>query len=226
MFDGISGAYDRMNRMITFGIDKSWRKKLMRYVAQIQPRRILDIAAGTGDLCLLAARMTEAEEIIGADISEGMLEIGKKKVKKAKLEGRIRMQVADAEDLPYDTDYFDAVTIAFGVRNFEHLDQGLREILRVLRPGGRLLILETSVPTQPIIKKMYLWHSNYLLPFLGKLFSKDARAYRYLSESAKNFPYGEAFNNKLTENGFINVKHFPQTMGTATIYLAEKNIES
>jgi demethylmenaquinone methyltransferase/2-methoxy-6-polyprenyl-1,4-benzoquinol methylase len=222
MFDGISGGYDRLNRLITFGIDRRWRKKLMRLVQEIQPGRILDIATGTGDLLLLAARMTSSGEITGADISEGMLEIAKKKINASPWKKRIKLQVADAESLPYSDGYFDAITVAFGVRNFEDLDKGLTELLRVLRPGGRLVVLETSVPGNPIIRRLYHLHSEVLLPLMGKLFSRDAKAYKYLSESAKKFPYGEDFNNKLRENGFIQVKHHPLTMGAASIYVAEK----
>ncbi len=222
MFNTISKEYDGINRIMTFGIDKKWRRKVIDIIAENNPRFILDIASGTGDLAIMAAQQTNATKIIGADISEGMLKIGKEKIKKLHLSNRITMQIADAENLPFASNYFDAITIAFGVRNFENLAKGIQEIYRVLKPGGKFVVLETSVPTNPIIKQGYLFHSNYLLPFFGKLFSKDPKAYSYLSKSAKNFPYGISFNNILQKNGFIEVQNLPQTLGVATIYIGNK----
>jgi demethylmenaquinone methyltransferase/2-methoxy-6-polyprenyl-1,4-benzoquinol methylase len=222
MFDTISKEYDGLNRAITFGIDIKWRKKVIEIISQKEPDRILDIASGTGDLAILTAKKTNATEIIGADISEGMLNVGKKKIKKLGLSNRIKMQVADSENLPFEDNYFDAITVAFGVRNFENLDKGLQEIYRVLKPKGIFVVLETSVPTLPIVKQGYLFHSNVILPFFGKLFSKDPKAYSYLSKSAKNFPYGKDFNNILEKNGFIKVVNKPQTLGVASIYIGEK----
>jgi len=222
MFDTISQEYDGMNRMITFGIDMSWRKKVINMIAATKPNKVLDIASGTGDLAIMTAQKTDAQEIIGADISEGMLQVGRQKIQKLGLENRIKMQWADSENLPFEDDYFDAISVAFGVRNFENLDKGLTEIRRVLKKGGLFIVLETSVPTLPVIKQLYLLHSNYLLPIFGKLFSKDAKAYRYLSQSAKNFPYGKDFNNILSKNGFIEVTNKPQTLGVASIYIGRK----
>jgi len=222
MFDTISKEYDGLNRIITFGVDIKWRKNVIKIIANTQPKKILDIASGTGDLAIMAAKNTAAEEIIGADISEGMLAIGSKKIKKENLENRVKMQVADSENLPYESDYFDAITVAFGVRNFENLDKGIQEINRVLKPDGIFVVLETSIPSTPIIKQLYLFHSNFLLPFFGKLFSKDPKAYSYLSKSAKNFPYGEDFNNILQKNGFKKVYNKPQTFGSANIYVGTK----
>ncbi len=222
MFDTISGEYDGLNRAITFGVDKSWRKRLIAMAAHTNPDKVLDIASGTGDLAILMAQKTNAKEIIGADISEGMLKVGRQKIEKLSLTDRISMQMADSEALPFETDYFDVVTVAFGVRNFEHLDKGLSEILRVLKPGGVFLILETSVPKYPVIREFYLLHSHTILPFFGRVFSKDPKAYRYLSKSAQKFPYGEAFNNILKKNGFKEVKDYPQFFGAATIYRAQK----
>lgn len=222
MFDTISKEYDGLNRVITFGIDISWRKKVIALIAEKHPKNILDIASGTGDLAIMAAKKIKDSSIIGADISEGMLQVGKQKILKLNLENQIKMQLADSENLPFENNTFDAVTVAFGVRNFENLDKGLQEIQRVLKKGGIFVVLETSVPTFPVIKQLYLLHSNYLLPFFGKLFSKDAKAYKYLSNSAKNFPYGKAFNNILIKNGFIEVENKPQTMGVATIYVGHK----
>lgn len=222
MFDTISKEYDGLNRMITFGIDVRWRKKVIQIIANTSPNKILDIASGTGDLAILAAKKTDATEIIGADISAGMLEVGKQKIEKLGLSNRIKMQVADSENLPFEDNYFDAITVAFGVRNFENLNKGLSEIYRVLKPNGVFVILETSVPTLPIIKQGYLFHSNYVLPFFGKLFSKDPKAYSYLSKSAKNFPYGEDFNNIILKIGFKEVLNKPQTLGVASIYIGKK----
>lgn len=222
MFDTISEEYDSINRMMTFGIDILWRKKLIAIIAKEQPKNILDIASGTGDLAIMAAQKTTANEIIGVDISKGMLKIGKKKIAKLELSKRIKMQLEDSENLPFDSNYFDAITVAFGVRNFENLDAGIKEINRVLKPGGVFVVLETSVPSYPIIRQLYLLHSNFLLPLFGKLFSKDPKAYTYLSESAKNFPYGKAFNNILQKNGFKEVQNKPQTLGVASIYIGKK----
>ncbi|KOS07732.1 ubiquinone biosynthesis methyltransferase UbiE [Flavobacterium akiainvivens] len=221
MFDTISGNYDGLNRVISFGIDVKWRKKVLKMVSAKSPQTILDIATGTGDLAILMAE-TGAKEIIGADISEGMMEVGRKKVAEKGLDNRIKLVFGDSENLPFEDNYFDAITVAFGIRNFETLEKGLAEILRVLKPGGIFVILETSVPTKFPFKQGYKIYSKYLLPLIGRLFSKDRSAYAYLSESASVFPYGEKLNNILSKIGFIEVKHLPQTMGVATIYQASK----
>lgn len=221
MFDTISNEYDGLNRVISFGIDVKWRNKVVKLVAEKQPENILDIATGTGDLAI-SLTSTSAKEIIGLDISDGMLEVGRQKISSKKLEGIISMVIGDSEDLPFKDNTFDAITVAFGVRNFENLEKGLAEILRVLKPNGIFVILETSVPTNPIYKIGYKIHTKLILPLIGKLFSKDKVAYSYLSESASVFPYGEALNNILRKIGFINVEDKPQTMGVATIYTASK----
>jgi len=221
MFDTISGNYDGLNRVISFGIDVKWRKKVLKLVAAKNPQTILDIATGTGDLAILMAQ-TNAQEIIGADISEGMMEVGRKKVTEKALDSRIKLVYGDSENLPFEDAYFDAITVAFGIRNFETLEKGLAEILRVLKPGGIFVILETSVPTKFPYKQGYTFYSKYMLPLIGRLFSKDRSAYAYLSESASVFPHGEMLNNILRKIGFIEVKHLPQTMGVATIYSASK----
>ena len=221
MFDTISGKYDGLNRVISFGIDIKWRKKVLKMVADTKPDTILDIATGTGDLAILMSN-TSATEIIGADISAGMLEVGRKKIAERKLDNKIEMVLGDSENLPFENNHFDAITVAFGVRNFENLEKGLSEILRVLKPGGIFVILETSVPTKFPFKQGYRFYSKYILPAIGKLFSKDKSAYAYLSESASVFPHGEALNNILRKIGFIEVKNMPQTMGVATIYSASK----
>ncbi|MEO8933928.1 MAG: bifunctional demethylmenaquinone methyltransferase/2-methoxy-6-polyprenyl-1,4-benzoquinol methylase UbiE [Xanthomarina sp.] len=221
MFDTISKEYDGLNRVISFGIDIKWRKKVVALVAKTKPDRILDIATGTGDLAINLAQ-TSAKSIIGLDISKGMLDVGKQKVLNKNLQGRIEMVVGDSEDLPFNENSFDAVTVSFGIRNFETLEKGLSEIHRVLKPGGVFVILETSVPTKTPFKQGYNFYSKNIMPFIGKLFSKDQSAYRYLSDSASVFPYGETLNNILRKIGFINVESKPQTFGVATIYTASK----
>ena len=221
MFDTISGEYDRLNRVISFGTDIRWRKRVVSLLASRNPNRILDIATGTGDLAI-ALKDTGAKHIVGLDISPGMLEIGKQKVKARSLDKTIEMVIGDSEALAFEEASFDAATVAFGVRNFEDLKKGLSEIYRVLRPGGTLVVLETSVPTRFPFKQGYNLYSRHLLPIIGRLFSRDRSAYRYLSESAAAFPYGEAFNNILSEIGFIGIECRPQTFGVASIYVATK----
>jgi len=221
MFDTISGEYDDLNRVISFGIDIKWRKKVVEIVKESQPKTVLDIATGTGDLAINLVE-TNAEKIIGLDISSGMLEVGKQKIKAKNLDSKIDMIIGDSENMPFDDNSFDAITVAFGVRNFETLENGLKDILRVLKPGGTFVILETSVPTKFPFKQGYNFHCKAILPLVGKLFSKDKTAYTYLSKSASVFPYGEALNNILRNIGFINVKDLPQTFGVATIYKASK----
>lgn len=221
MFDTISGNYDNLNRVISFGIDVKWRKKVLKIIADTQPENLLDIATGTGDLAILMAN-TSAKKIIGLDISAGMLEVGVQKIAQKNLSNTIEMILGDSENMPFEDNHFDAITVAFGVRNFENLEKGLAEILRVLKPNGTFVILETSVPTQTPYKQGYRFYSKNILPVIGKLFSKDDLAYGYLSESAAAFPYGEALNNILRKIGFIDVKAMPQTFGVATIYVASK----
>ena len=221
MFDTISKEYDGLNRVISFGIDIKWRKKAVQLVADTNPNIILDIATGTGDLAINLAE-TNAEKIIGLDISEGMLNVGKEKILNKSLQDRIEMVVGDSENLPFEDNTFDAITVGFGIRNFETLEKGLVEILRVLKPGGIFVILETSVPTKTPFKQGYNLYTKNIMPLIGKLFSKDRSAYKYLSDSASVFPYGETLNNILREIGFINVVNRPQTFGVATIYTSSK----
>lgn len=221
MFDTISVEYDKLNRLITFGIDQSWRKKLVKAIVQLQPKKVLDVATGTGDLAIAIATKCKAE-VIGLDISAGMLEVGKQKVLDRTLQKQIDMVIGDSENLAYPDNHFDAVTVAFGVRNFENLERGLTEIARVLKPGGTLAILETSMPTHPILKFVYQIHGRIVLPLFGKLFSRDQRAYQYLADSAEAFPYNEKFVNILLSSGFTKAIHHPQTFGAACIYYAEK----
>jgi demethylmenaquinone methyltransferase/2-methoxy-6-polyprenyl-1,4-benzoquinol methylase len=222
MFNNISKEYDILNRVISFGIDVSWRKKIVKILKSKNPSTILDVATGTGDLAIAMVK-TNAEKIIGLDISKGMLDVGIEKIKDRNLNNTIEMVVGDSENLKYENDFFDAVTVSFGVRNFESLDSGLSEIFRVLKPNGSLVILETSNPTKFPFKQFYRFYSKFILPSIGKIFSKDKVAYNYLSESSAEFPYGEKFNNILKKIGFTNVVDFPQTFGVATIYVASKS---
>ncbi len=221
MFDTISGNYDSLNRMISLGTDQGWRRNVLKMVSDTNPESILDIATGTGDLAILLSK-SNAKRIVGLDLSAGMLEVGKSKVSALGLQNKIEMIQGDSENLPFQDNTFDAITVAFGIRNFENLEKGLSEILRVLKPNGIFVILETSVPTKFPFKQGYNFYMKTFMPLMGKVFSKDQKAYKYLSESAKNFPYGEKLNAILQKVGFKNVKHNPQTMGVATIYSASK----
>lgn len=221
MFDTISTNYDGLNRVISFGIDIKWRKRVVAILKKRNPSSILDIATGTGDLAINLIE-TGASKIIGLDISAGMLAVGQKKVSEKKLDSTIEMIVGDSENLPFEENTFDAVTVAFGVRNFENLEIGLSEIYRVLKTGGSLVILETSVPTKTPFKQGYNFYTKQIMPKIGKIFSKDDAAYEYLSESAAVFPHGIAFNNILAKIGFIDIENKPQTLGVASIYVATK----
>ena len=221
MFDTISKNYDGLNRVISFGIDVKWRKKVVAIVGENNPKQILDIATGTGDLAIMMTDLNP-DRVVGLDISAGMLEVGKQKINKANLSDTIEMLVGDSENMPFDDATFDAITVSFGVRNFANLDKGLTEIKRVLKPKGKLVILETSVPTKFPYKQGYQFHSKVLLPIIGRLFSKDKVAYAYLSESANSFPFGEEFNNILLKNGFTTATDKPVTFGVASIYTATK----
>lgn len=221
MFDNVSGNYDNLNRVITFGLDLKWRNKVLKIIQKDNPNSILDIATGTGDMAILYTK-TNAEKIVGIDISTGMLDVAKIKVDKKNLNDTIELQVGDAENLQFDDNTFDVISVSYGIRNFEDLDKGLKEMLRVLKPNGLCIILETSVPTNPIIKLGYLFHSKVILPLVGKLFSKDKRAYTYLSESARAFPYGKEFKKRMETIGYSNVSVKPQAGGVSSIYTARK----
>ncbi|MDC8000798.1 bifunctional demethylmenaquinone methyltransferase/2-methoxy-6-polyprenyl-1,4-benzoquinol methylase UbiE [Aequorivita todarodis] len=222
MFDTISENYDGLNRVISLGSDIKWRKKVIKMVAEKNPKTILDIATGTGDLAIQFAEKTSAEKIVGLDLSEGMLSVARKKVSGKAISKKIEFVQADSEALPFGDNTFDAITVSFGIRNFENLEKGLSEIFRVLKKGGIFVVLETSVPAKFPFKQGYHFYSKTILPLVGKLFSKDKVAYKYLSESASVFPHGERLNNILRKIGFNEVKNIPQTFGVATIYNATK----
>jgi len=221
MFDSISGGYDNLNRVISFGADLAWRAKVVRLIQEKKPEKILDVATGTADLALNLVK-TGAKEIVGLDISSGMLAVGQQKIEAKKQTGTIKLVRGDGEHIPFEDNYFDAITVSFGVRNFENLQQGLQEIRRVLKPNGVFVVLETSVPEKSPFKQGYKVYTQKILPLIGRLFSKDKSAYAYLSESASKFPYGTAFNQILKNVGFTSVTHKPQTFGVATIYCAKK----
>lgn len=217
MFDNISERYDFLNHLLSLSIDKGWRNKVVKMVQRDQPRQILDVATGTADLAIALARI-HPEHIKGIDISNGMLEVGRKKVSRKGLTDLISLEQADSENLPYDDDSFDAITVAFGVRNFEDLEKGLREIHRVLRPGGRLLILEFSQPQAFPFKQIYNFYFRYILPTLGKLVSRDSSAYSYLPESVGAFPFGKRMTSILEQCGYRENSFQSVTFGIATIY--------
>lgn len=221
MFDRIASTYDRLNGLITFGMDKTWRKRVAKIISVNNPETILDAATGTGALAIDLAQYSSAK-IIGIDISGKMLSFGKEKIKHLELDHKITMKLDDAEALSFDSNTFDAISIGFGVRNFDNLNKGLSEIYRVLKPGGQLVILETSIPKYFPFKQGYYLFSHWIIPFLGKIFSRDKLAYEYLSDSASVFPYGKKFNGILKENKFITIADHPQMLGIVTIYTAFK----
>ncbi|MFT5581080.1 MAG: demethylmenaquinone methyltransferase/2-methoxy-6-polyprenyl-1,4-benzoquinol methylase [Psychromonas sp.] len=221
MFDNISSRYDFLNHFLSLGIDRVWRRKAINKLRSIHPKKILDIATGTADFALAAMKLQPAE-VVGLDLSSGMLEVGKKKIKKKGLDEVISMVQGDSEKLDFEDGYFDALTVGFGVRNFEDLEQGLSEMLRVVRPGGKLVILEFSKPKKFPIKYAFGFYSKYLIPFFGKRISKDEKAYSYLPESVEAFPEGENFVNILKKVGYKNVEAELVSGGIATIYMGIK----
>ena len=222
MFDNIAHAYDKLNHTLSLGIDRSWRKKAIAWLHPFQPQRMMDVATGTGDFAILACRKLQPAELIGTDISEGMMNVGREKVKAAGLESRISFAKEDCTALTFPDKRFDAITVAFGVRNFEDLDKGLREIHRVLDDNGKLVILELSEPDWFPMKQLYAIYSKVVIPTLGKLLSKDQSAYTYLPQSIKAFPQGEIMTDIIRKAGFSQVNFKRLTLGICTLYLATK----
>lgn len=221
MFDNISGKYDFLNHFFSLGIDKKWRKKAIKQLGEMQPKKILDVATGTGDFAFEALKLNP-DKLVGIDISDGMLEVGRKKIKERGLEDKMEFKNADSEALPFSDNQFDAVTVSFGVRNFQNLTIGLSEILRVLKPGGRVVILEFSKPKRFPLKQLYFAYFKLIMPTIGKLVSKDKSAYSYLPQSVLAFPEGKAFEDILEQTGFKVIKSQPVTGGIACIYTAQK----
>lgn len=221
MFNSVAHKYDLLNKLLSFGIDKIWRRITIKELKKINPKTVLDIATGTGDVAI-AAIAANPDKIIGVDISEGMMEIGRKKIAERNLDKIISLQQGDSEQLQFENESFDAVTVAFGVRNFQHLEKGLLEMLRVLKPGGKVFVLEFSKPTMFPVKQFYGFYSRYILPFVGKKISGDSAAYTYLPESVKHFPSGKAFGEVLQKCNFKSVIIKPLTFGIVTLYIGAK----
>lgn len=222
MFDRIAPYYDFLNRLLSLGIDTIWRKKAIGLLKEEQPQKILDVATGTADVAIEAANQLNPAAIVGVDISVEMLEVGRKKIRRKGLQEIIRLEEGDSENLPFPDNTFDALTVAFGVRNFEDLEQGLREMQRVLKPGGKVVILEFSKPTIFPFRQLYHFYFKNILPFVGKFTSKDPKAYRYLYESVQAFPDGDQFLNILSQTGYKSNRCIPLTLGVCSIYLGEK----
>nr|WP_319398674.1 bifunctional demethylmenaquinone methyltransferase/2-methoxy-6-polyprenyl-1,4-benzoquinol methylase UbiE [uncultured Carboxylicivirga sp.] len=221
MFNNIASKYDFLNHFLSMGIDKIWRKKAINLLKSIPDPLILDVATGTGDLAIEANKRLDCK-VTGVDISVEMLKVAQEKLEKRGLTDRISVQEGDSENLPFETNTYDAVMVAFGVRNFENLDKGLAEMCRVLKPGGKMVVLEFSKPVYFPFKQLYLFYFKYILPWLGGVISKDKAAYTYLPESVLSFPDGENFDNELRLAGMTPIKRYKQTLGIATIYLSEK----
>jgi demethylmenaquinone methyltransferase / 2-methoxy-6-polyprenyl-1,4-benzoquinol methylase len=222
MFDNIAYRYDFLNRFLSVGIDITWRKKAIKQLKDIHPKKILDVATGTADVAIMTARILQPRQIIGIDISEGMLNVGRAKIKKLGLENLIDLLNGDSETIKFEDNSFDAVTVAFGVRNFQNLERGLEEIKRVLRPGGKLVVLEFSKPKTAIIKQLYNIYMNSVAPGFGKLFSKNRNAYKYLDESIRKFPEGKNFTTILDNLGYTNTFCKPLSFGICSIYCGVK----
>lgn len=222
MFNNISHTYDFLNHFLSLGIDIIWRKKAIGELKAIQPRLILDVATGTGDFAFEAIKTLKPEKVVGVDISEGMLDVARKKIKERNLESVFSVQLGDSEGLHFEDNHFDAITVAFGVRNYENLEKGLADMYRVLKPGGKIVVLEFSKPRKFPVKQAYNFYSNQILPVFGKLFSKDSNAYTYLPESVAAFPDGDAFNQLMTKVGFKGAKDIRMTFGICAIYTGVK----
>jgi demethylmenaquinone methyltransferase / 2-methoxy-6-polyprenyl-1,4-benzoquinol methylase len=222
MFNRICGNYDKMNRFLSARTDIGWRKKAILKLKKDNPRHILDVATGTADMALLAYKMLKPDKITGIDISEGMLEIGRKKIEKEQLEGKIQLQLGDSETINFAENTFDAVMVAFGVRNFENLENGLAEMLRVLKPGGRLVVLEFSKPRYNAVKNLYNLYMGIVAPEVARWFKQDKEAYQYLNESANAFPDRHLFTDILKKVGYSDTEFKPLSLGICCIYSGQK----
>ncbi len=221
MFDKISGDYDFLNWIITFNNHKRWKNNILSIAKKLNPTKALDIATGTADIAIKLGSIPNCE-VVGVDISEQMLNIGRKKIRKKNLQKSVSLQNGDAENLNYNDNFFDLITIGFGVRNFQDLEKGLGESFRVLKPNGALIVLETSVPENKIIRLLYSFFTRTYIPLMASIFSKDKLAYKYLLNSAESFPSGEKFKKILEKVGFKNISIRPKLLGSSTIYIASK----
>jgi demethylmenaquinone methyltransferase / 2-methoxy-6-polyprenyl-1,4-benzoquinol methylase len=224
MFDEIAGNYDKMNRFLSARTDIGWRKKAIRTLKKEKPKQVLDVATGTGDMAIMAYHLLKPEKITGIDISKEMLEIGKKKVEKEGLVDKIELQVGDSETINYSENTFDAVMVAFGVRNFENLEKGLSEMLRVLKPGGRLVVLEFSKPRGRAIKKIYNLYMRIVAPQVARWFKQNKQAYEYLTVSANAFPDRQLFTDILNKVGYTDTGFKPLSLGICCIYTGRKSV--
>lgn len=222
MFNNISKTYDFLNHFLSLGIDIIWRKRAIRELKSVQPKLMLDVATGTGDFAFEAIKILNPERIIGVDISAGMLEVARKKIEERQLGGVYSVKIGDSEKLQFEDNHFDAITVAYGVRNYENLEKGMVDMLRVLKPGGKIVVLEFSKPQTFPVKQGYNFYFQHILPVFGKIFSKDARAYTYLPESVNAFPDGKAFTDLMDRLGFKETKHIPLTFGISSIYTGIK----
>lgn len=222
LFDKIAYRYDLLNHLLSGGVDFYWRRAAIQTLQLLKPQRILDVATGTADFALAAMRL-QPKEIVGVDISESMLDIGRKKLTQKRLSDKIRLLTGEAEQLEFETGYFDAAIVAFGARNFEHLDKGLAEMQRVLRTGGAIVVLEFSKPRIFPLKQLYFFYFRNILPLLGRIISKDREAYQYLPDTVMNFPEGDDFLQRLEQAGFSSLKERRLTFGIASIYSGVKN---
>jgi demethylmenaquinone methyltransferase / 2-methoxy-6-polyprenyl-1,4-benzoquinol methylase len=222
MFDKIAFRYDFLNRFLSAGIDIGWRKKAIRQLIDFKPEKILDVATGTADFAITSFEILKPESIVGIDISDGMLDIGRKKIAKAGLQNSIELLNGDSEAILFDDNSFDAVTVAFGVRNFENLEKGLSEIKRVLKPGGKLIVLECTKPSFPVLKQLYNFYMKFITPKIGKIIAKNNEAYQYLNDSVLKFPEKESFIQILKQSDYRNAFYKTLTLGICTIYCAEK----
>ncbi|MEG0462778.1 MULTISPECIES: bifunctional demethylmenaquinone methyltransferase/2-methoxy-6-polyprenyl-1,4-benzoquinol methylase UbiE [Bacteroides] len=222
MFNNIAPAYDRLNHTLSLGIDRSWRKKAINWLRPFHPQQMMDVATGTGDFAILACRSLQPQHLIGTDISEGMMNVGREKVKKEGLAGKITFAREDCTSLSFAEHTFDAITVAFGIRNFEDLDRGLSEMCRVLTPGGHLVILELTTPDRFPMKQLFSIYSKVVIPVLGKMLSKDNKAYSYLPQTIKAFPQGEVMEGIIARAGFSQVQFRRLTFGICTLYTATK----
>lgn len=222
MFDDISGKYDFLNRFLSAGTDIGWRKKAIAQLSSLKPETMLDVATGTADVAIMAYQMLKPDKITGIDISDGMLEVGRKKINKLGLQGNIELLNGDSEAISFNDNSFDAITVAFGVRNFQHLETGLQEMKRVLKPGGKLVVLEFSKPKMPFVRSLYDLYMKIVTPRMGKLFSKNRDAYKYLDESIRKFPEGKQFIAILDKLEYKSTYFKSLSLGICSIYCGTK----